>query len=435
MRNTRIRIFLVVLLFSVSPCLRGGFSTAFATQTLTLDRALSLALERNRDIARAREYRRQVEGKYVEERAAALPQLSLNGSATSQKDRSQPSVFGGGLRIDSGIAEVGLSQALFSWGKLGAAIRAAKEGLKTADDQLRLYRQAALRDVSATFYDVLLARELERLAAQNRDQKVRHLDEARRRFDAGVATDYDVLAAQVAAENARPDVVRTQNQVRTMKDQLRFLLALEEDREPQGDLSSAKLPCPSYEEALVAALKNRPELADLRHRQGISAELVKIASTGDKPSIDLKGAYGWRSTDFGGMNGDGPAWNAGLYLTWPFFDGMKTRGRVAQAESDLAALRIDEAKLIDTISLQTRQGVNAVREAEEIVAALGGTVTQAEKLLAMAEKGYEYGVKIRLEVEDAELNLLQAQSNLAKAKRDYVVACTNLKWVTGTLGE
>jgi HAE1 family hydrophobic/amphiphilic exporter-1 len=53
----------------------------------------------------------------------------------------------------------------------------------------------------------------------------------------------------------------------------------------------------------------------------------------------------------------------------------------------------------------------------------------------MAEKGYEYGVKTRLDVEDAELNLVQAKGNLARAKRDYLVACVNLEKATGILGE
>jgi outer membrane protein TolC len=79
--------------------------------------------------------------------------------------------------------------------------------------------------------------------------------------------------------------------------------------------------------------------------------------------------------------------------------------------------------------------VNAVRESEEIVRSLTGTVSQAERLLSMAEKGYELGVKTRLEVEDAELNLRQAKSSLSRARRDYLVSRVNLDWVTGTLGE
>ena len=73
---------------------------------------------------------------------------------------------------------------------MGAAIRAAKEGLADADDQLRIYQQAVARDVSAAFYDVLLAKEMLQIARQNLEQKQRHLEEARRKYDSGTATDY-----------------------------------------------------------------------------------------------------------------------------------------------------------------------------------------------------------------------------------------------------
>ncbi len=77
--------------------------------------------------------------------------------------------------------------------------------------------------------------------------------------------------------------------------------------------------------------------------------------------------------------------------------------------------------------------VDKVKESAEIVKALAGTVGQARRLLEMAEKGFEFGVKTRLEVDDAQLNVIQAEGNLAKAKRDYLVAQTNLKYVQGVL--
>ena len=65
--------------------------------------------------------------------------------------------------------------------------------------------------------------------------------------------------------------------------------------------------------------------------------------------------------------------------------------------------------------------------------ALSDTVKQAERLLSMAEKGYEFGVKTKLDVDDAQLNLTQAKGNLARARRDYMVASVTLEWVKGTL--
>jgi HAE1 family hydrophobic/amphiphilic exporter-1 len=406
-------------------------------QILTLEEALLITVEKNRDIQKAREYRNQVEGRYVEERAAALPQLVITAHASNTRDESQKA-FGEGfpLRNNTRSAELGLSQALFTWGQIGAAVRAAKVGIATADDQLRIFRQAAFQDVSASFYDILLAKALNTLAIQNLEQKTRHYDEARKKYSAGVATDYDVLVAKVAVGNARPDVIRTENLIRISREKLRFLLGNPQEVDIKGSLEATIATYPKYEDAVEVAMKNRPELSDLRHRIDVAIELVKIANAGDKPRLDFKAGYGFRDLDVGmDHHANGSAWSAGLFVTYPIFDGLRTRGKVSQAKSNVATLKIEEAKSLDSIKLEVRDACNAMKESGEIVRALSGTVGQAERLLYMAEKGYEYGVKIRLDVEDAELNLIQAKGNLARAKRDYLVSCVNLERVTGRLGE
>jgi len=407
------------------------------TRMLTLEEALAIAAEKNRDIEKARAYIAWAQGKYVEERAAAFPQLTASASLGWDQDESQK-IYSPmqTARTERRVAQIGLTQPLFTWGQVSAAIRAAKVGLQSADEQLRLYQQAAGRDVSAAFYDVLLARELHALAIHSLEQKQRHREEARRKFQAGVATDYDLLAAEVSVENARPETIRMENQIRTARERLRFLLAIESGEiDVTGSLKADLTPHRSYEEAFAMAREKRPDLADIRYRIGVSRELVVLAGAQDKPRIDLKGSYGWNYLEQPSVYGDGPSWAVGVQISYPFFDGFRTQGRVAQAESDLRRIQIDEAKRIDAVALEAREAVNAVRESEEIVRSLAGTVTQAERLLAMAEKGYELGVKTRLEVEDAELNLRQAKSSLSRARRDYLVARINLDWVSGTLGE
>ncbi|MDD2897280.1 MAG: TolC family protein [Desulfuromonadaceae bacterium] len=413
------------------------------TKVLTLDQAIAVAMDKNRDIEKAREYGQYVQGKYMEERAAALPQLSLNAAAQFSKDGSQGVTGIPAQRQFGRAVDLTLTQPLYTWGKLNAAIRAAEVGLKTADEQLRLYRQAAYRDVVTAYHDVLLARELSRLAQENRSQKQRHLDEASRKFDAGVATDYDILAARVTLENTLPEVIRSENSVRLAREKLRFLLAMGADEvdvtgSPEAP-ASLTLPATTYDEALKIAVKRRPELSDLRLRLGIYNELVTIATAENKPRLDLKGGVGWHWANLNDpgpvRDAEGAAWNVGFYATFPFFDGLRTSGRVTQAKSDLRTKQVEEAKLIDSIALEVRQADFSYHEAAEIVAALAGTVTQAERLVLMAEKGYEFGVKIRLEVDDAQLNLLQARSNLAKAQRDFSVAQVTYLWAMGVAGE
>jgi len=118
---------------------------------------------------------------------------------------------------------------------------------------------------------------------------------------------------------------------------------------------------------------------------------------------------GWKWLDAGGLTGDGKTWNAGVFLKFPFFDGLATQGRVIEARSDLRSSQIELAKAEDGVRLEVRTAVDAVRESGLIVRALAGTVTQARRLLQMSEKGFEFGVKTRLEVDDAQLAVVQAE--------------------------
>jgi HAE1 family hydrophobic/amphiphilic exporter-1 len=239
----------------------------------------------------------------------------------------------------------------------------------------------------------------------------------------------------VAVENARPDAIRTENLVRTSREQLRFLLGVTEDIDVAGGLPRPAEAVTDYEEALQTAYNKRPELADLKNRLGELKELVKVYQAGNKPRVDLKASAGYRELTLGPTAYEGKTWAVGLAVTFPFFDGWRTKGKVDQAKSDVSSLKIDEAKTLDAIALQIRDSINKVKESAGIVQGLSGTVSQAERLLQMAAKGYEYGVKTHLDVEDAELNLSQARLNLASAQRDYIVAKVTLTWAMGILDE
>ena len=422
----------------------GARSPEPGARVLTLDGALAIAAAKNYDVRKAEEYRTYLQARYVQERAAAFPHLALNAAAIRNYDASQQDFYKGfppefqaliAFQQDVRSTSVSLNQALFTWGQVGAAIRGAKWALATGDDQLRRFQQAVRRDVTAAFYDVLLAKEFVAITAQTVEQRQRHLDETRKRYALGTATDYDVLAAEVALANARPDAINAADQVRTARQRLGFLLAEEGEVDASGTLATEVAPPPRYEDLLAAALAHRPELAESEHMRRVRLELVKINGAGDRPRLDLQAAYGVKGLTIMDQSSRGKTWSAGLLMSFPFFDGLKTRAQVAQARSDLRTNELAEAQLRDSIALEVRVAVDAAARSAEIVRALASTVAQAEKLFGMAEVGYEYGVKTKLEVDDAQLNLRSARSNLASAERDYRVALTNLEWVAGTLGE
>lgn len=422
-----------ILLATVSIVTLLPFATAAHAdpRILTLEQALSIGLEKSYDVARAGEYARNVQGRYLEERSAALPQLSLSSSYRASEDRGVPGKLGGGVKQYDTALGVTVSQPLYTWGKIGAAIKAAEIGLQTSDEQMRLARQSTRRDVTVAFMNLLLAKELLKVANEELDQKKRHLDESRNRFAAGVATDYDVLAAEVAVENSVPSLIHAENYLKISRERLRFNLAVDYEVDARGELTPQVTPLPPFSHALKLALDRRPELKDLNLRIGIYGQLVEIASAENKPRVDMRVGGGWHQLESGNLRSSGADWNIGVYLSFPFFDGMKSDGKVMQAKSELASRDIEKQKLVDSIRLEVETALNELRESGEIYQALSGTVRQAEKLLNMAEKGFEFGVKIRLEVEDAQTNLLKARINRVRAATDYLIARANLEWATG----
>jgi outer membrane protein len=184
-------------------------------------------------------------------------------------------------------------------------------------------------------------------------------------------------------------------------------------------------------QVLERARAQRAEVAYYQKRLGVFKELVTVARGGDKPRVDFRGNAGYVNSTSTDVNLSGERWDAGLFLAFPVFDGLRTKGQVDQARSRLRTVDIEYKKLLDEIALSARDATSRVVEAVQIVKALNTTVAQAQRLLEMAEAGYRYDVKTKLDVDDAEFNLLAARSNLAKARRDYLSAHTKLLWVMG----
>ncbi|MDX9734171.1 MAG: efflux RND transporter permease subunit [Thermoanaerobaculia bacterium] len=427
---------LLLALLVPAPLASAAEPASSGRRVLTLSDALSIAAEKNRDVAKARAYQSWVRGKYVEERAGALPTVAATGSFGRSWDGTYAALTDGLFPSGQTVrtAGVSLTQTLFAWGKVGAAVRAAKDGIASAEDQLEHYRQAAARDVTEAFHDVLLAKRIEAIAKETLEQRERQLGEAERRHTLGTATDYDVLAARVARDNQRPEVLRTASAVLVALDRLRLVLAEESGEiDVDGALEAEAVELPSFEEAVATALEKRPDLSGLVRNAAIYRQLVRIRNADDKPRLDLRANAGWQWFDAGVVSASGKVWGAGLYLSFPFFDGLATRGRVAQARSDLTRAELDLAQARDGIHVEVRTALDRARVAAEIVNALSGNVAQARRLLEMSETGRELGVKTRLEVDDALLNARAAEANLARAKRDYLVALADLRYAQGTL--
>ncbi len=439
----------VSLFFTVAkPSL--GTSAPPLPQNLTLQDCLDLALKQNPSILKAQQEIRRARGVIVEARAPGVPQITASGSGemidkkaidafkfiTTNGASATSTVFGNQQQPWS--AQVQASQLLYQGGRVRSGVRAAELSSQIAGLDFQRIVADTILNVRTQFYQILLNQALVEVREQSVTLLEQQLKDAQSRFDVGSVPRFNVLRAEVELENAKPPLIRAQNDLRLSKENLVKLLAI--DSKQSNDFTpitfEGKL---EYEhrswelsDALQQAINQRPELQAAERQIGVAKANVKVAASGYQPEASIFGNYGWHDYTFG----DSPdntreGWVAGASVSWALFDGMLTRGKVSEARAVLEEANLDYADTRRQVELEVRQGYSDYLQTLELIEAQKKTVEEAEESLRLAEARFQAGSGTQLDVLSAQTALTDARSNEVQALHDYNVAIATLERVTG----
>lgn len=418
---------------------------AAATNTpasLTLPQCLDLALKQNPQVLKAKEDIRRACGVIVEARAAALPQVTAAGqySRVDKRSLDLPPMMSGtpDNLLNPWLAKIEVSQLVYSGGRIGAAVRAAK-----LTDQIALLGfQRVVADtilaVRRNFSQILLNQQLVTVRQESVKLLQRQLADTKLRFDAGAVPHFNVLRAEVELANAKPPLIRAQNDLRLSRESLVKLLAIDAPHTQtfttiafDGKLLYEHRAC-DLVAALTDALKQRPELAQADKQVSLADESIKNAQAGHKPEFSVFGNYGIHDQAYGNdIDQTRDGWMLGVRATWNLFDGMATRGRVTQTRAQREQAAFDFADTRRGIELEVRQAYADYLQALELLEAQKKTVEQADESLRLAEVRFRAGSGTQLDVFSAQTALTEARSNEIQALYAYNVALAVLDRVTG----
>jgi HAE1 family hydrophobic/amphiphilic exporter-1 len=428
-------------LLGVALLLAGAAGPADA-EPLSRAQAVQVALHANPQVQKSLEDLAMFRGRKREALADALPELTLLGSATRYRDPallnsssfdSFPPELRSALRpvpanLYEGVAR--LHQTLFTF-KVGRAVKAAGLAMTLGDEQLRRARQAVALEAISAYDGYLLALEQVQVAEKSVRQKERHLETARNRRAAGVATDLEVLRTRVDVENQRAILLRFRGQADLARSALNavMLRPIDSAVEPTDRLDFVPLEV-GLDEAVREAWENRPEARAASLSEKIYDELVGVARAEGRPRLDFDAVWGYsvrQPRNF--FESDFTKWSATVTLTVPVFDGFRTAGKVAQARADRAKVTQDRLALQNQIRLEAKGAVDRLAVARSILEAAALNVAQAQKALEMTQANYQYGAATTLDVLDAQAALVQAESNRILALYEHASARAQLRYV------
>jgi len=448
------RLLAGMLLAAVAATQVGAQSPA-APVRLSLDEAVQRALASGEEMRTARAQVREANGQVTEAWAAALPQVtssvvytrqfaSIFEGQQSSGTTTADSVFNDLLDFfkNTGFGsanawnvELRASQLLWSSGKVGAALRAAKAYRRgasaTADETAG---DIAFR-VKRAYLDAGLAARLVEISRAGLGQAREHLAQVQRYQLAGARAEYDLLRAQVDVANQEPVVVEAENGLALALLELRRLVNVPADRSLE-----LTTPLVSPDGTLPVALLDslgtpgRAAVTAAEAAVAVREQAVKVARADRLPVLAVAStlshqAFPDQVTPFDTRFRRN--WNAEVRLSIPIFLGLRTVGAVERAQAVLEQTRAQRDQVIEQVALDVAHARAELERARSLIAARRVTVRQARRAQHLATVRYANGMSTQLEVTDARLLAQQAETNEVRATRDYLFALAQLEHAVG----
>jgi outer membrane protein TolC len=417
-------------------------AAAWLTRPLSLADALNTALLQNATILKAQNDLEASHGLVVQTRAVALPQVTAGGQFKHTDPDAIEGFFPGSTQPNENWnAGIQIVQAIYEGGKLRAAIQAADATKQQALAQYQTAVTDTLLAVRLAYYDTLLAAQQITVHEASVNLLQKELEDQQHRLDAGTVPKFNVLRAEVAVANERPNLIRAKNQHRIAKNNLANLLGYNLPREIWENiplnLTDALEAAPfevNLPDAIQQALTHRTELAALRQQVELQRLNIVNAKAGYKPTVSVFAGYGWYNAQFTPpvtLDHDINGWNAGAQMSWNIFDGLLTRGKVIQAGSQYARAQTDFADQSRQIELAVRTAYSDFLEAKEVLDSQAKVQEQADEALREAKARTDAGTGTQLDVLDAETSLTQARTTQILALHDYIAARAKLERAIG----
>jgi outer membrane protein TolC len=416
-------------------------AAAWLTRPLSLADALNTALLRNAAILKAQNDLEASHGLVVQTRAVALPQVAASGQYKYTDPSAIEGFFGSTQPNENWNAGIQLVQSIYEGGKLVAAIRAADATKQQALAQYQTSVADTLLAVRLAYYDTLLAAQQITVHEASVVLLQKELEDQQHRLDAGTVPKFNVLRAEVAVANERPNLIRARNQYRIAKNNLANLLGYNLPHDIWENIPlnlTDTLEAAPYEvnlpDAIQQALARRTELTALRKQVELQQLNLVNARSGYKPTVQLFAGYNWYNAQFTPpveLDHDIHGWNAGAQMKWNIFDGLLTHGKVIQADAQFARAQTDLADQSRQIELAVRTAYSDFIEAKEVLDSQAKVQEQADEALREAKARTDAGTGTQLDVLDAETSLTQARTTQIQALHDYTAARAKLERAIG----
>jgi outer membrane protein len=415
---------------------------------LSIEDAVKLTLAHNKMLQQTLEERSIAEGQLVSSRSAYLPNLALDARFRRQELVPVFDVVIPGAppeRVQIGTlnnytAALTVTQPIYAGGAISAQVQLARLSSLLADQTVRAATQDVVYTTETAYYNLLLSQHLVDISTEQVRVSKAHLDDVEKKRAGGVASNFDVLRAQVELSNSEVDLIRSKNAINLARADLVKTMGVSQDSDfvlsDEFVFAPTKVP---MEEAIKTAFTNRPDLYSKEYQIRQQRQQLRLARSRYLPTVSAYFTETWSNpspTNFGSSTNEwGQIWETGFQGAWPIFDGFQREGDIMQQKARLKQAQIGLVDAEETAVFELTRAILSMENADESVQSQQLNVTRATEGLRLADVGYQQGVNTQVEVIDAQSALTTARVNYLQAIYQHVVAKLAVQRAMGTIVE
>ncbi|MDI1271816.1 MAG: TolC family outer membrane protein [Polaromonas sp.] len=374
--------------------------------------------------------------KAAQAKAGILPTagLSLGVSRTNFEntnpvaDRSFPTQTG----------SLNASQPLYRPGNW-ATYEQGKQQVVLSRAQLEAAEQDLIVRTSQAYFDVLAAQDTLAFVRAQKAAVGEQLASAKRNFEVGTSTVTDSREAQARFDLVTAQEIAAENDLRVKKIALDQLVG-KTDAQPKGLLVPVELP-PLVPADVNTWVRQSEDIHPTVRQAQANLEVAKLeidkAEAGHKPTLDLTASYGVQRNPQGSATSPldyrSNSTTVGLALNLPLFAGFATQNRIRETLSLEEKARTDLEGAKRGVALSTRTAYFGVLSGQGQVKALEAAEASSQSALDANKLGYQVGVRINIDVLNAQSQLFQTKRDLAQARYNVLIGGLRLRQANGTL--
>ena len=359
--------------------------------------------------------------------------LNLNGS-TNLIDNNLEASRG----YSSGTATIAGSQPLYRPAD-NAEVSQANLLLKLANEQLRAAEQDLMVRLSQAYFDVLASQDSLTFVQAQLKAVSEQLAFAKRNFEVGTSTITDTREAQASYDLVVAQEIAAANDLRVKKMALDQLVG-KSDLNPKAVALSAMPQAPqpaNVDEWVSLSAQQNASVQQARIGVDVAKFDIEKANAGLKPTVDLQLSYTLQNNINGTIASKmdsklGLATGA-VVLNYPLFNGNALSNRVRETMSLAGKASADLDNATRNIAQATRAAYFGVVSGVSQAKALKAAEESSQVALEANQLGYSVGVRININVLDAQSKLFDTKAKLAKARYDVLVGHLKLRQLSGSL--